>query len=162
MSRLAQILSLAFTSAFAGGCLVMSIVMVPSWRRMDPEAFLDWFSTNGPRLGLTMFPTEAAGALSAVVAFIGALRRRSDGRLPWGLSSLCIAATLGLLPIYFAQANTQMHDKDIEASEVGAEIERWASWQWLRTALAASAVALGGWGLRREQAERAPKQSVRW
>lgn len=157
MSKLAQILSLAFMSAFAGGCLVVSIVMVPGWRRMDPEAVLDFFSTDGTKLGGTLLPLEAAGALSAVLAFAGALRRRSDGRLPWGLSSLCIAATLGLLPIYFAQANTQMHDKDIEASEVGAEIERWASWQWLRTALAVLGVAFGAWGLRREQAQRTPK-----
>lgn len=157
MSKLAQILSLAFMGAFAGGCLVVSIVMVPGWRKMDPEAFLDWFSTNGPRLGSTMLPLEAAGALSAVLAFVGALRRRSNGRLPWGLSSLCIIATLALLPIYFAQANTRMLNKDIEASEVGAEIERWAGWQWFRTALAVLAVAFGAWGLRRGRDERVPE-----
>ncbi len=156
MSRLSQILSLAFMGAFAGGSLVVSIVMVPSWRRMDPEAFLDYNSTNGPRLGSTIFPMEAAGALSAVAAFVGALRRRSDGRLPWGLSSLCIVATLGLLPIYFAQANMRMLNRDIEASEVGAELESWQRWQRLRTALAVLAVAFGAWGARRERAERAP------
>ena len=157
MSRFNQTLSVVFMGAFAGGCLVVSIVMVPGWRRMDPEAVLDFFSTDGTKLGGTLLPLEAAGALSAVLAFVGALWRRSDGRLPWGLSALCIAATLGLLPIYFAQANTRMHDKDIEASEVGAEIERWASWQWLRTALAVLGVAFGVWGLDRERAGRAPK-----
>jgi len=143
--------------AFAGGCLVVSIVMVPSWRKMDPAAFLGWFSENGPRLGLTMLPMEGVGASSAVLGFVGALRRGSDGRLPWGLSSLCIVATLGLLPIYFAQANARMLNQNIEASEVGAELERWASWQWLRTALAILAVAFGAWGLRRRRAERPPE-----
>lgn len=157
MPRFNQTLSVACMGAFAGGCLVVSVVMVPSWRKMDPDAFLDWFSENGPRLGLTMLPLEAAGALSAVLAFAGALRRRSNGRLLWGMSSLCIVATLALLPIYFAQANARMLNKTIEASEVGTELESWQSWQWLRTALAALAVALGGWGLRREQTEHAPE-----
>lgn len=50
MSRLSQTLSVACMSAFAGGCLVASIIMVPSWREMDHDAFLDWFSKNGPGL----------------------------------------------------------------------------------------------------------------
>lgn len=157
MSKLAQILSLASMSAFAGGCLVVSVVMVPSWRKMDPEAFLDWFPANGPRLGLTLFPTEAAGASSAVLAFIGALRGRSVGHLPWGLSGLCIVATLGLLPAYFAEANARMINGAIGAPEVADELERWASWQWLRTALAVLAAAFGAWGLRRGLAESTPE-----
>lgn len=71
-------------------------------------------------------------------------------------------ATLALLPVYFGRANERMVTKAIEASEVSAELESWSRWQWLRTALAASVVALSGWGLRREQAERAPKRSIRW
>lgn len=157
MSRFTQILSLASMSAFAGGCLVVSVVMVPSWRKMDPEAFLDWFPTNGPRLGLTLFPMEAAGASSAVLAFIGALRRRSAGRLPWGLSGLCIVATLGLLPAYFAGANARMINGAVGTPEVDDELERWARWQWLRTALTVLAVAFGAWGLRRELAESTPE-----
>jgi hypothetical protein len=157
MSRFNQTLSVVCMSAFAGGCLVASIVMVPSWRKMDPEAFLDWFSENGRRLGSTMFPMEAAGALSAVLAFVGALRRKSNSRLLWGLSSLCIVATLVLLPIYFAEANTRMLNRTIEVSEVATELESWSSWQWLRTALAILAVAFGSWGLRQEQAKYASK-----
>lgn len=153
MSRFNQILSVVFMSAFAGGCLVVSIVMVPGWRGMDPEEFLDWFSENGARLGLTMFPLEATGALFAVLAFVGALRRKSNSRLLWGLSSLCIVATLVLLPIYFAEANTRMMNKTIEVSEVPTELGSWSSWQWLRTALAVLAVGFGGWGLRQERAE---------
>ena len=161
MSRFNQTLSVVFMGAFAGGCLVVSIVMVPGWRRMDPEAFLDWFGENGPRLGLTLFPLEAAGALFAVLAFFGALWRGSNGRLPWGLSALCIVATLVLLPLYFAGANARMVEGDMGAREVGAELASWRGWQWLRTALAVLAVAFGVWGLGRgraeRQTERAPK-----
>lgn len=151
MSRFAQILSLAFMGAFAGGCLVASVVVAPSWRRMGPEVLLNRFPEDGPRLGLTLFPLEVVGAFFAALAFVGALRRGSAGRLPWGLSSLCIVATLVLLPVYFAEANSRMLNGAIEASEVAAELERWAGWQWLRTALAVLAVAFGAWGVRRER-----------
>ena len=156
-SRFNQAASVACMGAFAGGCLVVSVVLVPTWRGMDPEAFLDWFPENGPRLGLTLFPLEAAGALFAVLAFFGAARRGSNGRLPWGLSALCIVATLVLLPLYFAGANARMVEGDMGAREVGAELASWRGWQWLRTALAVLAVAFGVWGLSRGQAERAPK-----
>lgn len=151
MTRLNQILSLACMGAFVGGCLVVSVIVVPTWRGMDPEAFLDRFSEDGPRLGLTLFPLEAAGALFAVLAFVGAMRKGSGGRVPWGLASLCIVATLGLLPAYFAEANSRMIGGAIEAPEVVAELERWAGWQWLRTALAVLAVVFGGWGLRQDR-----------
>ncbi len=157
MSGLKQTLSVVFMGAFAGGCLVVSVVLVPTWRGMDPEAFLDWFQENGPRLGLTLFPLEAAGALFAVLAFFGAARRRSNGRLPWGLSALCIVATLVLLPLYFAGANARMIEGNMGAREVGAELASWRGWQWLRTALAVLAVAFGVLGLDREQAGRTPK-----
>ena len=155
MSRLNQLLSVLSMSAFAGGCLVVSLAIVPGWRGLDPEAFLNWFSENGTKLGLTMFPLEAAGALFAVLAAAGALRRKSSGRVPWVLSSLCIVATLVLLPLYFAEANTQLLNETIEVSEVGAELESWQSWQWLRTALAVLAVISGSWGLLREIPKRA-------
>ncbi|WP_166173627.1 DUF1772 domain-containing protein [Rubrobacter tropicus] len=157
MSSFSRTVSVACAGAFAGGCLVVSVVLVPTWREMDPEAFLAWFQENGPRLGLTLFPLEVAGALFAVLAFFGAVRRGSNGRLPWGLSSLCIVATLVLLPLYFAGANARMIEGNMGAREVGAELASWQGWQWLRTALAVLAVAFGGWGLGRERAERTPK-----
>ena len=157
MSKLKQTLSIAFTGAFAGGCLVLALVMVPDWRKMDPDAFLDWFSENGPRVGLTMFPMEAAGTLFAVLAFVDALRRKSNSRTLWGLSSLCIVATLVLLPVYFIKANVRMINKTIEASEVGAELEAWSNWHRLRTALAVLAVVFGGWGLCQEETSHTPK-----
>ena len=95
-------------------------------------------------------------ALFAVLAFFGAARRGSNGRLPWGLSALCIVATLVLLPLYFAGVNARMIEGDMGAREVGAELASWRGWQWLRTALAVLAVAFGVLGLGREQAERAP------
>lgn len=157
MSRLKQILSVVFMSAFTGGCLVVSLVMVPNWREMDPDAFLDWFSKNGPRLGLTMLPLEAFGSLFAILAFVDAVGRKSSSRVTWGLSGICIVATLVLLPVYFAKANARMLNKTIAVSEVGAELESWSNWQWLRTVLAALAVALGSWGWRQEQAKHVQK-----
>ncbi len=146
MPKLKQTLAVAFMGAFAGGCLVISLVMVPDWRRMDPDAFLEWFSENGPRLGLTMFPMEAAGTLFALLSFADAMSRKSNSRVVWGLSSLCIIATVVLLPLYFVGANVRMLDKNIEASEVAAELESWSKWHRLRTALAILAVVFGGWG----------------
>jgi hypothetical protein len=156
MSKLKQTLSVAFMGAFAGGCVLLSLVMVPDWRRMNPDAFLEWFSENGPKLGLTMFPMEVAGTLFASLSFVESVKRKSDSRVIWALSSLCMVATVVLLPLYFVGANARMLNKTIEASEVAAELDAWSRWHRLRTALAILAVVFGGWGLRRDETGNAP------
>lgn len=149
MSRTVGNLSLALMSAFAGCCLLVSTVLVPAWRKMDTEEVLEWFARNELRSGLTLFPLEAAGALGATVSFVRALRERSDGRLMWALSSLCMLATIAQLPLYFADTNRAMVEKKIPRHRIGTELESWSKWQWVRTSLAVLAVVFGVWGCQR-------------
>lgn len=161
MARLSQTLSVACMSAFAGGCLVVSTVLVPSWRAMDSDRFLEWFGEHGPTLGRTLFPLDIAGTVFTVHAFLGARKGPAKRRWLWGLASLCSGATVGLLPLYFAGANTRLLNKTIAGSDVTTELAAWSRWQWLRTGLAGLAVVCGGWGIRQTEGNAAPNESRR-
>jgi hypothetical protein len=148
--RMVENLSVALMGSFAGGCLFVSTVLVPAWRRMGPEEVLEWFARNELRSGLTLSPLEVAGALTAAVSFVRAMREESDGRLAWALSVLCMLATIAQLPLYFARTNRAIVQKKIPHSRVGPELESWSKWQWARTSLAVLAVVFGIRGMHRE------------
>jgi hypothetical protein len=52
-----------------------------------------------------------------------------------------VLAASALYPVYFESVNANFAAGNIEPEDVPAELARWASWHWLRTCLAALALA---------------------
>lgn len=131
--------AVATSAAFTAGCVLTQAVTVPTWRAMEPSAFLQRFATSGPATGGVLFPVEVAA-----VALLGATtwrtgRERRPGRRAWATGTAAMAATVVLLPVYFAGANTALLDPAFPPDDVPAELGRWNRWNWVRTALAAAA-----------------------
>lgn len=123
------------TAAFATGCVLTQAVTVPGWRAMEPAAFLTRFATSGPATGAVLFPIEiAATALLGATTYTTITQRR-PGRLAWGAASAAMAATVVLLPAYFAGANVALLDPNFPPSAVPHELSTWNAWNWLRTTL---------------------------
>jgi hypothetical protein len=53
-----------------------------------------------------------------------------------------MAATVLLLPLYFAGANIALLDP-VPPTDVASELSRWNAWNWLRTALAGAGTIAG-------------------
>ena len=115
--------AVATSAAFTAGCVLTQAVTVPTWRAMEPSAFLQRFATSGPATGGVLFPVEVAAL----------------GRRAWATGTAAMAATVVLLPVYFAGANTALLDPAFPPDDVPAELGRWNRWNWVRTALAAAA-----------------------
>ncbi|MDC3962406.1 DUF1772 domain-containing protein [Polyangium jinanense] len=146
MARAVEVASVICTAVFAGGSLLVSTTVVPSFSAMDPAEFLDWFKTYGPRMGMTLFPFDVGGVVFCGWSFLSALKA-GQNQLPWALASACMAGTLVLLPLYFGRANAAFIEKTIDVGQVHAEIASWSSWQWVRTGLSVAAVVAAGWGV---------------
>lgn len=127
---------IAATGIFAGGALLTQTVLVPYWRSMEPAAFSGYFGTYGPLTGATLFPAEIAATVLLGIVLYAALRTRSSGRLAWVLAWLSMAATVLLLPLYFAAANTALLAANTSPAGLEAELASWYAWNWLRTGLA--------------------------
>ncbi|WP_437895468.1 hypothetical protein [Sorangium sp. So ce124] len=152
MARALEIASVVLTSAFAGGSLLVSTAVAPSFSSMRPGEFLDWFAVYGPRIGMTLFPLEVGGTALCGLSLLAAIKRKQSP-LPWGLATACMAGTLALLPLYFARANSGFIEKTIDIQDVPAQITSWSNWQWGRTGLSLVAAVFAGWGALKQSSE---------
>ncbi|MEM6477138.1 MAG: hypothetical protein AAF687_13335 [Pseudomonadota bacterium] len=116
----------------AGALLTEGAILVPYWRRMEPEEFLRLHSTMGPSLYRYFAPLTIAGvmlpAASAGVSL--GLGEEAPSRVAAGILCLC---ALGIYFAYFKAANAKFAEHTITASELPAELGRWATWHTTRT-----------------------------
>jgi hypothetical protein len=123
----------------AGAVLAEGAVLVPYWRSLKGEAFLQWYRENGALLLRFFGPLEVAAAASAIAAAVTAWL---SGRA--GTSLLIAASVLSILvlaafPLYFQRANASFAAGTIEPDRVSAELRRWAFWHWVRVLVASAA-----------------------
>jgi hypothetical protein len=141
-SRLLAVLAVASGAAFAAGCLVTQLVIVPGWRAMGPAESLAAFRAQGPVLGATIFPFELAATVVQSASAIRAFRAGAPGRLLWAGAASAVAATVVLLPVYFIGANVALLDPTFPVPAVPAALADWNSWNWRRTGLGVLAAVL--------------------
>jgi Domain of unknown function (DUF1772) len=144
--RVVRTAAIASAAAFAGGGLLTQTVIVPSWRAMEPAAFLTTFATYGPAMGATLFPIELLAVILLALVVYSTMRIGGPGRLVWGGALLCMIATILLVPLYFAGANNGFLSRTIAENAVAHELRSWYAWNWVRTGLAFLAVVLGSVG----------------
>lgn len=128
--------AVAMTAAFAGGTLLVQLVIVPHWRALEPTAFLAHFAVYGPLTGSIQAPIEVVSALLLGICAV-VIR---PGRPAWTAATVAMVGTLVLLPIYFLPANFAMLDPAFPPAAVPDELAAWSSWNWLRLGLAVVAV----------------------
>lgn len=130
----------------AGSLLTEGAILVPYWRRMDPEDFLRLHGTMGPSLYRYFAPLTIAGvtlpAASGVVS--ATIEEPSIERIVAG--ALCMCA-LAIYFVYFKAANGKFAEHTISASELPDELSRWAAWHTTRTLVVLAAFAFSLWAL---------------
>jgi hypothetical protein len=109
---------------------VIRIALVPTWQRMPPREFQEWFRDNERRIGGLMRPL---GALATVSAVASALRDRRPA------SSIAAGSALGVAAITLAvnePANRRFAGADgLTDEETIRVLDRWTRWHNARVAL---------------------------
>lgn len=90
--------AVATTAAFAGGGLLSQVVVVPSWREIDPTVFLQRFPVYGPAMGMILFPIEMASVVLLGISTYSTIRHHRPGRLPWAAATVCISPSTSPQP----------------------------------------------------------------
>jgi hypothetical protein len=136
-----QILSAASIGIYAGAMLTEGFVLVPYWRSASAPEFFSWYAANSTRLQGFFGPVTWAAGLFAIAAAVATLWTGRPGRWTALLAAVLMAAAAFSFFIYFERANTSFFNRAVNAADLPAELTRWASWHWGRTA--ASLGALG-------------------
>jgi hypothetical protein len=140
----ALVAGVASTAAFAVGCVLTQAVTVPTWRRLEPEAFLRDFARTGPATGAVLAPLEIASVTLLGMATASAAHWREPGRLLLAAATGAMAGTVLLLPVYFARANAAFLRPGFPDDAVANDLAAWNRWNWARTGLAVAATVLSG------------------
>lgn len=132
-----NLLSTLMVGLYAGSLLTEATILVPYWRRMDPDVFFRLHGSLGPRLFRYYAPlTASAVALALIVAILNQVHN-----MAWNVTAgLCLTA-LVIFFVYFSKANKSFADHSLQHDALAGELTRWASWHWLRTILVIIAFA---------------------
>jgi Domain of unknown function (DUF1772) len=157
----ALVAGVASAAAYAAGSVLTQAVTVPTWRRMEPEAFLRDFARTGPATGAVLAPLDIASVGLLGVATASAARRREPGRLLLAAATGAMAATALLVPAYFARANAAFLRPGFPADAVAADLAAWNRWNWVRTGLAVAATVLSGAAVTSDRLRRSVRPRTR-
>jgi hypothetical protein len=146
-SRILNLLSMIALSLFSGAFLFIAFVVVRFWQAVEPDTFLNWMSDHFFRFPALMVPLNMVALLLTIAAFGTAWKSRPASRIPLGLSVICIFACTITYPIYFAGANAEFLNRTIALPLIDDAIHTWATWHWVRTGLAITALTSASWGL---------------
>jgi hypothetical protein len=140
LGKRVALLAVASLGLFLGAMLTEGLVLVPYWRSHPAEAFYSWYAANDKRLLGFFGPLTWLAALSALASAVVSLRTADPGRWYAVVTAACLLVVVSMFFVYFGRANAAFSGGGMPANELRAELDRWAVWHWVRSAL--SLVAL--------------------
>ena len=133
--ELIQLASSFFLGLLVGSLLTEAIILLPYWRTMDPEEFLNLHGSLGPRLYGYFAPLTILATVLPVLAGITSV---VFGSTFFNLSIVPAIITLVMLFIYityFKGANESFKTGSVGVDGVTKELVRWSKWHWVRVFL---------------------------
>lgn len=121
-----QILTTLMLGLFSGSLLTEGVILVPYWRRMQPEDFFRLHGTMGPVLFRYFAPLTTISVVLTVVSgvILGG----------WNIPAACLClGALAIFFLYFKKANDSFANHSLANEKLAGELKKWQLWHWLRT-----------------------------
>lgn len=146
---LTRLLAALMLGASFGAILTGAGLLVPYWQSLAPAEFLTWFAANAKRMLGFFGPLQATSVVVAVLSAVAATWTGHPSKSLALLAAVLAVAVLGLYPAYFQRTNAVFETAKIAQTDVPAALAQWASWQWIRTAIAGASFIAALLALRR-------------
>ena len=121
---------------FTGSLLTEAVILVPFWRSLKPETFLEFHSSMGPQLYKYFAPLTIAATMIPTITAAYCIWQSGEIVTYTSLSALLILIIFSIYFIYFKAANESFATGSVGVSGLPAELRRWCIWHWIRTVLA--------------------------
>lgn len=118
------------------GTLCLTLVLLITWKSMQPAEFTAWFSANAARTGNLLMPLAAlTGVLTFLALFVG--QRGPKTRIAWlAIAFMCWLGIFLENPFFFSHANQLLATPGALAeAEIRPLLSQWEYWHWARLAL---------------------------
>jgi hypothetical protein len=142
MIDLLQLLTALIMGLFVGSLLTEAVILVPYWRKLKPESFLELHGTLGPQLYKYFSPLTIAATLIPTLTALVCLWLGAPTQVYSVMAAFLVLLILGLYFYYFKHANAGFETGAVGINGLAAELGRWSAWHWLRTGMALVAFTL--------------------
>lgn len=144
-SHLLPLMAAISLGLLAGALLAEDRLLVPYWRTLPAETFYALHPIYGPLLFRFFAPLTMAAPVAALLA-VAQVILQSASLTPRGLAAITAAVlTCGLVAIYllyFKSANEAFARRAVSATDLPAELARWAAWHRARVFVCLAAFGL--------------------
>jgi len=141
LGELLAFVSVASLGIFVGSMLTEGLVLVPYWRSLPADAFYSWYGANDKRLVGFFGPLTSLAALAAIATAGLFLWLAHPGRWYALGAATCIVVVVSMFFIYFERANASFSRRSMSAIDLCIELDRWATWHWVRSGFSLAALA---------------------
>ncbi len=129
-----QFISVAVIGLLVGSLLTEATILVPFWRKMEPQEFLRLHGTMGPSLYHYFAPLTVLGSVIPIITGIYSIVLTPSLSLS-AVVALLTGLMLCIYFIYFKAANESFESGSVGVEGVAKELRRWAAWHWLRVVI---------------------------
>jgi Domain of unknown function (DUF1772) len=135
ITEIALFLSASSLGLFAGALLTEAVVLVPLFRSLQPREFFVLHKAHAHRLYGFFAPLTATAASFALFAAAACIVSGHPNRVTAVVAATLTLVVLSTYFLYFRRANASFTAATIKPEDLAAELDRWASWHWFRTAV---------------------------
>jgi uncharacterized membrane protein len=136
-----QFFSAWMLGLFVGALLAEGALLVPHWRSLPAAQFFALYKEYKPRLYRFFEPLTIIATLLTLAAAVACLMTAHPGRWMAVTAAMLSVSMIVLYYLYFHRANASFDAATLGATELSAELARWAAWHWARVILGAVAFA---------------------
>jgi hypothetical protein len=141
-------LSVALLGVLTGALLVAGVPLIGAWQTVDPETFVKAFAPHTERVASLLVPLSIVTVVVTVLSTAALVLNRSPNR-GWFVAATILALVVaGTHPVFADLASNAFAAAAANAADTAERFSSLRNWQWVRVAVAFSALVSSIRGLR--------------
>lgn len=135
MNRILGYFLIAIFALFVGSQITEGYLLVPYWKTLSTEAFYNYYSQFGLRIGNFYTLLTVVAAVIPIATSFYCFYKKSNAFIYSLIASILILLCIAVFYIYFKNTNQQFFNAQFTPLQLKQELETWEYLHWFRVFL---------------------------